>query len=120
MNIKERCDQIIDAYENPAEGNAYNSPAIGLVYQISFAGSQKEWDEENLSILLKTTIRIASTKKSLKQILEKELLRRIAYLPVYLWGEKEGRPKIQFSRSKKKRKEGWLIYWSILPKKFML
>ena len=50
-------------------------------------------------------MQVASTKRKLKQIIEKELLGRINYLPIYLWGEREGRPKSRFSRSEKE-KEG--------------
>jgi len=105
MNIKEICDEIITLYEHTEKENQKGYLTIKFVYDIREVIDEEEFTNNDLKPILETAKRIASTKRNLKQLLEKELLRMISYLPYKLWKEEEGEEKIRFERNTK-TKEG--------------
>ncbi len=98
MEIKNYCDRIIELYEEVSPENQDRSLAIQLIYKMRFEIDKTTFTNDSLIPILITTNKIASTKKNLKQILEKELLSLISYLPHKLWMENDGEKRNVFQR----------------------
>lgn len=98
MEIKEYCDRIIELYEEVSPENQDRSLAVQLVYKLRFEIDKTDFSNDSLIPILTTTKKIVSTKKNLKQILEKELLSLISYLPHKLWMENDEEKKQVFQR----------------------
>ncbi len=87
MNIKEICSDILDIYEKAEKEKRDRSLAIQLIYKMKLQIDFGSFSKDDLSQILETSKKIASTKKNYKQILEKELLSLISFLPHALWME---------------------------------
>ena len=85
MSIKELCKKIINLYEKKDVENQNRSEAVQLVYKLRYEIETDNFTNDSLMPILEITEKIASSKKNLKQILEKELLSLISYLPHKLW-----------------------------------
>lgn len=98
MEIKKYCDKIIELYEETDTENQDRSLAVQLSYKLRFEIDKEGFSNDSLMPILITTKKIASTKKKLKQILEKELLGLISYLPHKLWMKNDDKKKHIFQR----------------------
>lgn len=103
MEIKEICNGIIAIYEETSEENQDRSLAVQLIYKLRLAINKEKFTDKDLVPILETTKKIAVTKKKLKQILEKELLSLISFLPHKLWMKSENELKSNFNRNKESR-----------------
>lgn len=101
IKIKELCDIIIDLYEETDTENQDRSTALQLVYKLRFEIKLKDFSNDSLILILETTKKVASTKNNLKQILEKELLSLISYLPHKLWMKDQEEKNRKFERGTK-------------------
>lgn len=98
MEIREYCDKILELYEEVSPENQDRSLAVQLIYKLRFEIDEANFSNNFLIPILSTTKKIASTRKNLKQILEKELLSLISYLPHKLWMKNDEEKKITFQR----------------------
>lgn len=85
MGIQELCSIISDVYHGVDTENQDVSTAYQAVYALRAEIKPEEFSQASLFPILAVAKQIASTKKKSKQILEKELLSLIAYLPHKLW-----------------------------------
>ena len=105
MEIKEYCNRIIELYEEADIENQDKRLAVQLIYKLRFEIDKESFSNDSLIPILITTKKIASTKKKLKQILEKELLNLICFIPDKLWLKIDEEEKHLFRRGTK-QKEG--------------
>lgn len=105
MIIKEYCDSLIKIYEETDKEKQDRSLARQLINKMKFTISYEGISNDSLMHILTATKKIASTKMKLSQILEKELLILLSYLPNELW-YKDGEEKNQVFQRGVNTKEG--------------
>ncbi len=89
MNIKEICEQIITFYNQKQIDTKEDYFVLRYVGNLREQVDKIGLSPRNLQHILEVTSRIAlSSTRPRKQLLEKELLRYIAFLPYKLWNKK--------------------------------
>ncbi len=102
MKIKKYCRKILEVYENPVADPQDRGSAKKLIYKLGFKLNKKNTTSKNLTLVLELALHIANSKRKLKQVIEKELLSLISYLPHRLWGLKgEAEKRRKFNRKDK-------------------
>ena len=89
MDTKNICAEILSIYDNQSDDGQDRVLAMQLIYKLQQEIYYTDFSLNSLNEVLNLTVQIASSKKKLKQILERELLRFICYLPHHLWKRKE-------------------------------
>ena len=99
MTIKEISERIIELYETVDLKEQDMILPLQLVNELRFKIKGENFSNDSLLPILETTKKVCSTKKRMKQILEKELLSLIAYLPHELWMGDVDKPNQRFQRN---------------------
>ncbi len=98
MKIRKICNEIIKLCESPTGANDDSYAAVRLVSKLRFFTEEENFTHEALMQILHVAKKIPFTKK---QILEKELLSLISYLPYNLWSESKDKKNAKFNRGDK-------------------
>ncbi len=101
MNTKEICDNIFAIYEDTNKSIEQRYPAIFMVTKMGITIDREHFTDNDLKPILELAKKVAPTKKSIKQLLETELLKVISHLPRYLWLNNEDEKKKHFKRNTK-------------------
>jgi len=118
LSVVEMCDKIKRIYYEKETDREDIIDIMRIVSQFNDAFKREKLTTENLRVLLDTEIEIANSKGGFKQLVEKELLRYIAYFPrrLYLEGSIKTLPFI----GKATKKEKVAIQFIDFAKKLML
>ncbi len=118
LTIAEMCGEIKRIYYKKETHRDDIIDIMRLVGRFNDAYKAEKLTEENLTVLLETELKIANSKGGFKQLVEKELLRYIAYFPRRLY--QEGKIKTLPSIEKADKKEKAAIQFIDFAKKLLL
>lgn len=105
MEIEELCNTIISVYEETDVKRQDEILALQSIHKLRMKVESEGFSNDDLIPILTTYKKVASTKRKLKQTIEKEMLKWISYMPHLLWSKEDEEKKQQFERNPK-TKEG--------------